>query len=192
MLHVVTVTIAWHRSSRGNYTTLQQYQYWLHLSPTDDGDSLQFTWFKFTASGRGFTSTRESRYLQLMHCDLLVQVLSLFWLICIITILILCRSLRLSSNWFSGLLPDLSNLVNLTNLDLSSNYITGSLPQSYTNMPSLTQCHLQKNCIGGFQRGGICSILPTNVLPCKDSNKWNLFFVSCERNTCGGRLRGLL
>ncbi len=51
------------------------------------------------------------------------------------------RTLRVASNWLTGELPTLSACVSLTTLDFSRNRISGTMPDSYTTLPSL-QCVL--------------------------------------------------
>ncbi|XP_057776857.1 probable LRR receptor-like serine/threonine-protein kinase At1g67720 isoform X2 [Salvia miltiorrhiza] len=57
--------------------------------------------------------------------------------------------LWLDGNSFTGMIPDMSGLVNLKILHLENNQLTGSLPSSLGNLPYLQELYVENNSLSG-------------------------------------------
>ncbi|XP_010250886.1 PREDICTED: probable LRR receptor-like serine/threonine-protein kinase At1g67720 isoform X2 [Nelumbo nucifera] len=57
--------------------------------------------------------------------------------------------LWLDGNSFTGPIPDLSNLINLTIVHLENNGLTGTLPSYLADLPSLKELYVQNNSLSG-------------------------------------------
>lgn len=93
-----------------------------------------------------------------------------------ITVLHSLRSLNLAQNRFDeGALPNLSQFVNLTYLNLSSSYVNGSIPDSVGDLWSLVQLDLSHNQVTGN--------IPANL-----SQTTNLMSLDLSHNTLTGEI----
>ncbi|XP_059071854.1 putative leucine-rich repeat receptor-like serine/threonine-protein kinase At2g14440 [Cryptomeria japonica] len=76
------------------------------------------------------------------------------------------KQLLLGNNNFSGFIPDLSTLMNLTSLQLQNNQLTGDIPSSLEKLPMLNELFLQNNKLDGDVPPGLVKPgLKLQVLP---------------------------
>ena len=74
------------------------------------------------------------------------------------------RKLGLSSNKFSGSLPDIFDTMHsLTGVDFSNNALRGSLPVSLGNIASLEHLDLSNNAFTGSISSTFCSLNGTEI-----------------------------
>ncbi|KOM55309.1 hypothetical protein LR48_Vigan10g120100 [Vigna angularis] len=59
------------------------------------------------------------------------------------------RSLDLSDNWITGMLPNLSGFTSLSFLDLSNNQLCGEIPKNIGLLQELVYLHLEENYLAG-------------------------------------------
>ena len=127
---------------------------------------------------RGFITSVPAELNQLINLESLsLADNSLSGLVPNLSELISLRQLQLSGNYFEGRLPPaLGRLEMLEELDLSYNWLSSTIPQEYGNMISLTSLNLQSNYNDeqGYFTWGIKSTIPSELGQLKNLRHINL------------------